>query len=591
MTEPTQDRRVGDRRATDRRASNRPRKIRLGDLLVTQNAISPEQLEQALAEQQRTGGKLGRILIDSNFVTEDQMLEILSRQLAIQQIDLRSFQLRTDLVRRLPETMARRFRCVVLDERDGRYLVGMADPTDLFAFDEVSRVLHQPVTIALVREGDLRRVFDTVYRHTEEINEMAQELGQEIEANRFDINQLAVDQALPDAPVAKLLQTLFIDAVKARASDIHIEPDEQILRIRQRVDGLLQEQVMQEKRIAAAIVLRLKLMAGLNISEKRLPQDGRFNIRVDNRPLDVRLSTMPTEYGESVVMRLLDQSGGLLDLSVLGMTDDLVRRFTRILRQPNGLVLVTGPTGSGKTTTLYAALQLLNTKDRKIITVEDPVEYHLPRITQVQVNPRIGLDFATVLRSALRQDPDIVLVGEIRDQETAEIALRAAMTGHLVLSTLHTNDALSSAGRLLDMGVHGYLIASSLQAVLAQRLARKVCEFCAIRYYPTAQQQAWLNTVLGEPAQLEHLRYGRGCSQCHNTGYRGRFGVYEYLEPDRGFLDALRHSTTVGLHEAPARHRSLAQVAVDHALDGYTTLAEAQRIAGEMDDIEWVRPS
>lgn len=572
--------------AIDPPAFDKRRKLRLGELLIASGAVSQEQLERALTEQQRSGNKLGRTLVEQGVLSEAQLLSLLSHQLGIPQIDLRQFPLRPELVRRLPETVARRFRCIVLDERDGGYLLGMADPTDLFAYDEVTRLLGRSVTIALVREADVLRTFDSVYRRTEEITELAQELGQEMAAGDFDIRQLAVGDDLPDAPVAKLLQTLFEDAVQVRASDIHIEPDEAVLRIRQRIDGLLHEQIMQEKRIANAIVLRLKLMAGLNISEKRLPQDGRFNISVKGRTLDVRLSTMPTQYGESVVMRLLDQSGDLLDLDVLGMPADMVRRFGRILHQPSGLVLVTGPTGSGKTTTLYAALQQLNTADRKIITVEDPVEYRLPRVNQVQINPRIGLEFATVLRAALRQDPDVVLVGEIRDRETAEIALRAAMTGHLVLSTLHTNDAPSTAERLLDMGAQGYLLASSLRAILAQRLVRRVCESCAVPYSPNAQQRAWLRAVLGELPALDGLQHGQGCNECNQTGYRGRIGVYEYLEPNEAMLEALRRAHMEALSRAAhgmPRQRSLRQAALDYALSGRITLAEAQRIGGEQE--------
>ncbi len=321
------------------------------------------------------------------------------------------------------------------------------------------------------------------------------ELEDELGDDAFDLADLSAESESAEAPVVKLLQTLFEDAVQARSSDIHIEPDETVVRIRQRVDGVLQEQVMKEKRVNSALVLRLKLMAGLNISEKRIPQDGRFNIRVKGRSIDVRVSTMPVQYGESVVMRLLDQSQGMLNLDVTGMPETLLENFRRMIKKPHGMILVTGPTGSGKTTTLYGALTELNRPEVKIITAEDPVEYRLPRITQVQVNPKIGLEFANVLRAALRQDPDVILVGEMRDHETAEIGLRAAMTGHLVLSTLHTNDSISSAMRLIDMGAEPFLVASSLLGVVAQRLVRKVCENCREAYEPTSQEQVWLNAV------------------------------------------------------------------------------------------------
>src|SRR5690625_1626961 len=496
-------------------------RVRLGDLLVQNGVISSEQLATALATQKRKGLKLGRTLIELGYLSEDDLLQFLSRQLSIPLIDLGRFRYRPEVVHKLPETHARRFRAIVLEEGEDDYLVGMADPTDIFAYDELVRLLRRPVRQAVVRESELLRTVDLVYRRTEEISTLVGELDQEISESDFDVSQLTAGAEVADAPVVKLLQTLFEDAAQIRASDIHIEPDESVLRIRQRVDGILHEQVMKEKRIAAAVVLRLKLMAGLNISEKRLPQDGRFNIRVKGRSIDVRVSTMPIQHGESVVMRLLDQSGDLLRLERLGMSPDLMTRLQRLLRHPSGMLLVTGPTGSGKTTTLYSALQELNIPDRKIITVEDPVEYRLPRINQVQVHERIGLDFATVLRAALRQDPDVVLVGEMRDRETVEIGLRAAMTGHLVLSTLHTNDALATADRLLDMGAPGYLVASSLRAILAQRLMRRVCEHCAEPHEPDEHQRSWLSEV--DPAFVaSELRRGRGCPRCNNTGYRGR---------------------------------------------------------------------
>jgi len=383
------------------------------------------------------------------------------------------------------------------------------------------------------------------------------------------------------------LQNLFEDAVGMNASDIHIEPDEKVLRIRQRIDGELQEHVMNEKRIAPAVVLRLKLMAGLDISERRLPQDGRFNIRVRGRTIDVRLSTMPVQFGESVVMRLLDQTDASLELEHLGMPPVMLERFHRMLHHPHGVILVTGPTGSGKTTTLYAALRELNQARSKIITVEDPVEYRLPRINQVQVKPRIGLTFANVLRSALRQDPDIVLIGEMRDQETAEIGLRAAMTGHLVLSTLHTNDAASVAARLLDMGAEGYLVAAALRAIVAQRLVRRICETCTAEYRPDEHERAWL---LGQGRRPEDFafRKGKGCPKCNNTGYRGRVGVFEYLEPGGEMLDALRRGDTSGFVAASresGRFMPMIDNALEYAREGVTSLQEVIRITGEVEEV------
>ncbi|MBI3188719.1 MAG: type II/IV secretion system protein, partial [Gammaproteobacteria bacterium] len=374
-------------------------------------------------------------------------------------------------------------------------------------------------------------------------------------------------------------------AIQVNASDIHIEPDDKVLRIRQRVDGVLYEQIMNEKRIATALVMRLKILAGIDISEKRLPQDGRFNIRIKDHSVDVRLSTMPVQYGESVVMRLLDQSTGLLDLERLGMPDDIVRRFRKVIHAPHGLVLVTGPTGSGKSTTLYSALKEINKPENKIITAEDPVEYRLPRMNQVQVNSKIGLDFPQILRAALRQDPDIILIGEMRDQTTVEIGLRAAMTGHLVLSTLHTNDARHTLERLLDMGTEGYLIASALRAVIAQRLLRRICDSCSQVDQPNQQQIAWLKSIGNNRYTSTQFFKGNGCSHCNNTGYHGRIGIYEMIEPDEAMLEALRNSNITAFSDAVKNNKAyipLLYNALDSAANGITSLDEVMRLAGEV---------
>lgn len=566
------------------------KKIRIGDLLVEHRVITQEQLEVALKEQRKLGRKLGQTLVTLGYISENNLLEFLSRQLSMPLVDLKKLELKTDLVKKLPETVARRYRALVLKESSGQYLVGMADPTDLFAFDELVKHLGHSIKMALVRESQLLETFDQVYRRTSEISNLAEELGQELSGADFDIANLLEAVSDEDVPVARLLKSIFEDAVQMKASDIHIEPDETVLRIRQRIDGVLHEQVMKEKNIAAAVALRLKIMAGLDISEKRIPQDGRFNMRVKNRSIDVRLSTMPVQYGESVVMRLLDQTSGILDLGSLGMPDDILQRFRRVIHRPHGLILVTGPTGSGKTTTLYAALQELNKSDTKIITAEDPVEYRLPRINQVQVKQKIGLSFAEILRAALRQDPDVILVGEMRDQETAEIGLRAAMTGHMVLSTLHTNDAIHTADRLLDMGAEGFLIAAALQAIVAQRLVRRICDSCSEEYQLNDQEAVWVESVLNMKAKGLKLKHGRGCRHCNNTGYRGRIGVYELLEPEAAMLDALRANDSVRFAEAVRNNKSFRPMrmnAMDYAQAGITTVEEVMRITSErIEDVE-----
>ena len=454
----------------------RPRnKIRLGELLVDNQIISPQQLDAALLDQQGSGRKLGRVLIDNGYIEEASLREFLSRQLKIPSVDVRQYDFNPQIVRRLPEMLARRFRAVALSQTKDGLLVGMADPTDIFAYDEIARVLGGFFLPAVVSETDLLRAFDSLYRRTGEIESYAEALNEELSERDIDIGELTPSEDLTDAPVVRLIQSLFEDAVQIGASDVHVEPGEDSVRLRQRVDGLLQEQVVEEGRIAAAMVLKLKLMAGLDISEKRLPQDGRFSVKVKGKKIDVRISTMPLQNGEAVVMRLLDQSTALMDLHQLGMDLESLRALDRALSRNQGMVLFTGPTGSGKTTSIYAAMAKLNRAETKIISVEDPVEYQLERVNQVQVHADIGLTFARVLRGVLRLDPDVLFIGEMRDEETVEIGLRAAMTGHLVLSTLHTNDAISTVTRLMDMKAEGFSLAATLNLVISQRLIRKVC--------------------------------------------------------------------------------------------------------------------
>jgi MSHA biogenesis protein MshE len=566
----------------------KPKKIRIGDLLMANKVISQEQLNTALADQKKSGRKLGRVLIENGFISEDQLLTFLSQQLNIPYIDLRRYHYKPEVVRLIPETHARRFRAIALEDSRESLLVGMADPTDIFAYDELSRVLRRPLRFAVVKESELLKTIDRVYRRTEEISDLAQELQQELTAQGgVDLAALAETEGLTDAPVVKLLQSMFEDAVQVNASDIHIEPDEKEVRIRFRLDGVLRVQTTADRRIASALVSRVKLMANLDISEKRLPQDGRTNIRIRDKSIDVRVSTMPVQYGESVVLRLLNPFSGVLGLEQVGMPKNILDRFRRLIHNPNGMVLVTGPTGSGKTTTLYAALKELNKPEFKILTVEDPVEYRLAGINQVQVNTRIELSFARVLRSMLRQDPDIILVGEMRDQETAEIGLRAAMTGHLVLSTLHTNDAISTALRLTDMGVEPFMVAASLRGIISQRLVRRICESCAEPYELPAAQMAIVRAEAGDKADQLKFKRGRGCSHCNGTGYSGRIGVFEYLEMDNALVEAL-HAQEPGKFESAAKQQpgfqTLRRAAIILAAQGLTTMDQVVRATYSMDE-------
>ncbi len=560
----------------------RPRlKMRLGDLLVHEAIISSEQLHEALASQRMSGRKLGDTLIELGFISEHQLLRFLAQQLNIPFLDITQRRIDPEQAQLIPETYARRYRALVLEANDDEVLIGMSDPTDLGGLDQLGLlVAPRNIELAVVQESQMLEAFDSVYRRTQDIASFAEKLGEEY-ADEADFELSALDENTSDATVVKLLHSIFEDAVQVRASDIHIEPDEKILRIRQRVDGVLQENTLDQVKIASALVLRLKLMSGLDISEKRIPQDGRFNIKVKGHTIDVRLSTMPVANGEAVVMRLLDQSAGLLTLDQTGMPAAMAEKFRAAINRPHGMILVTGPTGSGKTTTLYGALSELNKPDLKIITAEDPIEYRLPRINQVQVNNKIGLDFAAILRTTLRQDPDIIMVGEMRDQETVEIGLRGALTGHLVLSTLHTNDSVTSAIRLIDMGAAPYLVATSLRGVLAQRLVRRVCENCKAERPPTVQEQAWVRFLKPELANASFYK-GRGCNSCNHTGYKGRIGVFEFLEMNEDMMEALRDDNTQGFVDATKANKDfipLSHMALDYAAEGKTSLDEVFKVS------------
>ena len=565
----------------------RPEKIRLGEMLVQQKLISQEQLQFGLEQQKRSGRKLGRVLVDNAFVTEENISEALAKQLNVPYINLKFFNINLERVRLLPENQARRFRAIVLEERDNKLLIGMADPTDLFAFDEIGRIVKRNIDVAVVNEGQLLETIDRGYRRTEEITGLARELSEDIGDSYIDFGALSDTVGSEEAPVVKLLQSVFDDATQIRASDIHIEPQEGRVMIRFRIDGMLHLQTEADGKIAPALVLRLKLMSGLDISEKRLPQDGRFHVRVRDQQVDVRIATCPTQSGESVVMRLLRQDSGMIGLDKLGMPSDMLKRFREVIRRSNGMILVTGPTGSGKTTTLYSALSEINTIDQKIITVEDPVEYRLPGINQVQVNEKIDLTFARVLRSALRQDPDVILVGEMRDAETAQIGLRAAMTGHLVFSTLHTRDAAGTLFRLVDMGVPRYMVASSVQAIIAQRLLRTVCGSCSQPHVPSTQETEWLQAEGVSPDQFGGLLHGRGCSHCNGTGYRGRTGVYEMLEMSDEMVEAAAHESPNQFMQVAKQHlhgNTVLSNALEEMKAGRTTISEVMRISNQVED-------
>ena len=557
---------------------------RLGDLLVEEGVISNDQLMAALKNQKGKGIKLGASLIDLGYINEEQLLKFLAKQLNMPFSDLSKVKIDQAAVQLIPEVQARRLRVLCIHAEPDRATVVMSDPADLNAMDSVAALLMpREIEFAVARESQLLTSFGQLYRKTKEIESFASQLQEVYKASDFDVGAAAgAEGSGNEATVVKLLRMIFEDAVQVHASDIHIEPDEKVLRIRQRIDGVLHETDLNEVGIAPALVLRLKLMSGLNISEKRLPQDGRFKIRARGHDVDVRISTLPIQNGESVVMRLLDQTSGLLNLNDVGMPPQILENFRRELHRPHGLILVTGPTGSGKTTTLYGALSELNEPGTKIITAEDPVEFRLPRVSQVQINASIGLDFSRVLRACLRQDPDIILVGEMRDKETCEIGLRGAITGHLVLTTLHTNDAVSSALRLMDMGAPGYLVAAALRVVIAQRLVRRICPDCKEEYVPDESDRRFIDDVIGPGASQHVFYHGRGCQSCNYTGYKGRIGVFEILDLKGEMMDALRAEDTERFSRAANAdpdYVPLSHMAYDYALQGITSLDEVLRLA------------
>jgi MSHA biogenesis protein MshE len=568
-------------------ARARPKVVALGNLLVDQGLLSPERLAEALAEQKRTGRLLGRVLVENGYVTEEQIARTLASQLEAPYIDLKRYEVNFAIVRALSEMQARRFRALVLEDREDSFLVGLVDPFDLRTQDEISALLRRPIDVALITNEQLVQTLDRVFRKTELIGEFAKEVEREIESDREEDLQIvdlsALDESADtgDAPVVRLLQSVFDDAVQVRASDIHFQPLEKSLEVRFRIDGVLHHQVSADIKISSPLVVRLKLMAGLDIGEKRLPQDGRIAVKAGNSRVDVRMSTMPSQHGESIVLRLLLGHGDLIDLEKTGMPSAIYETFTRVLKAPHGIILVTGPTGSGKTTTLYGALQKLNEPGVKILTCEDPVEYRISGLVQVQINEKIELTFGRVLRSFLRHDPDILLVGEIRDNETAEIAARAAMTGHLVLSTVHTNDALSTPTRLRDMGVPGYMLASSLLAVVSQRLVRLNCRYCMEPYSPRPEELEWVKHYAGDEIRKANFQRGKGCTRCNAVGYTGRTGVFEMLEMTAPLAGAI-HDGDPREFERRAREQlggnTLGHRALELVLAGETTVSEAMQV-------------
>jgi type IV pilus assembly protein PilB len=554
-----------------RTATSRPR---LGELLVKAGVLSREQLAAALEKQKQTGLRLGELLVREGLLTEEQLARILQDQLGIKAVDLARAYIDPRAVRLVPEALARRHGLVPLRVEDGHLVVAMRDPLDYFALEDVRLVARMPVRPVIATGSAVQEALGRAYGG----EAVRRAVPGAPAAPREAAAEVAAAADVEAAPVVRFVQTLLENAVRAGASDVHLEPDEDTVRVRLRVDGFLRETLTIPPETYPAVLARLKIMANLNIAEHRVPQDGRTAVQVDGREVDVRVSVMPVVQGEKVALRLLDRAGLLLDKHRLGLSPVNLARFDDLLRRPHGIILVTGPTGSGKTTTLYAMLQELNDESKNIVTLEDPVEYRLKGINQTQVHPRAGLTFAAGLRAILRQDPDIIMVGEIRDLETAEIAVRAALTGHLVLSTLHTNDAPAVVTRLADMGIPHFLIAASLAGCIAQRLVRKVCAECAEGYEATPQEKEILGVAPETPMAL---RRGRGCPWCLNSGYRGRTGIFEILTVTEAVRQAIdRKATPDDLREL-ARREGMVDLFADgreKVLAGETTLAEVLRV-------------
>jgi type IV pilus assembly protein PilB len=507
----------------------------LGALLIQGGLLTQEQLDAAQAEQSQSGRSLGRVLIETGSVTEADLVATLARQIGLEYVDLADYPIDPTATALVSDSLARRYQALPIGWEDGRLVVAMSDPSNVFAIDDIRTITGADVKTVVATRQSVQDAIDKHHRLDSDAENITAAAASEFEAED-DLSNIR--EVLEDAPIVKLVNVLITQAVTDRASDIHIEPTERDVRVRYRIDGVLHEVMRSPKNIQAGIISRLKIMADINIAERRIPQDGRVTAVISGKNVDLRVATLPTVHGEKVVMRILDKSTAVLNLADLGFLPASMERYEQSYRRPYGTILVTGPTGSGKSTTLYATLNILNDESKNIITVEDPVEYRLPNINQVQVNGKAGLTFAAALRSILRSDPDIVLVGEIRDRETATIAIEAALTGHLVLSTLHTNDASTTPSRLVEMGVEPFLVGSALDCIVAQRLARRLCDKCKEPYQPSATELRGLGWELEEwgeappddyDAENPTLFRAVGCGACGKTGFHGRFAIHEVL--------------------------------------------------------------
>jgi len=557
-----------------------PKRRRLGEILVRRGRITPGQMTEFLRIQKETGQPLGQILVEEEVLTKEELTQVLGEQLGIPHVWLRGGLVDPGIVSVLPKEKALSYQVIPMFRVNNVLTLATADPHSIFVFDEVSKISNMPVQPVLSRADDILDAIHECYREEVSIEDVMSSLDEseieivEVTQDR-DISEVA--ELAEGSPVINLTNMILLKSVQDGASDIHIEPQPGKFIVRIRIDGILYELMTPKIEMHPAVVSRLKVMANLDIAERRLPQDGRIQVNVEGRTIDLRFSSMPSHHGEKVVLRILDKSQAILDINQLGFDEDLSKTFKENLTRPNGLILVCGPTGSGKTTTLYSAITMLNSPEKNIVTIEDPVEYQLTSINQVQVNDAIGLSFARILRHTLRQDPDILLVGEIRDRETAGIAIQASLTGHMVLSTIHTNDSPSSITRLLEMGIEPYLISSSLLACMAQRLVRRICPECSTPFYPPKSVISELG--LDETKQIRFYR-GKGCKPCYDSGFKGRVGIYELLEIDEGFQRLILENPSIdSLKDQLSKNgtRTLRDYGYTKVLEGLTTIEEVQR--------------
>ncbi len=554
---------------------------KLGDILLYKKAITQEQLNDALNSQTGKGKKLGEILIEKGYVTEHTVMSTLAEQFGIDIVNLDNYPISIEATKLISEKLAKRTCSIPIKIRNEKLLVAMNEPLNIFDIEDIEMESGRKIDVVLAAKRQIHNAIEK-YMGRRSAEKAVEDFNKE---NLIDEDFEAIDEEsdlnVTNSPVVRLINSLIRQALKMEASDIHIEPFENRIRVRVRVDGELQEILTPSKHTQSAIVTRVKIIGGMNIAEKRIPQDGRIEMKIDDSLIDLRISVLPTVYGEKIVMRLLDRGNFLKTKKELGFTHDNMEIFDSILEAPNGVILVTGPTGSGKTTTLYAALNELNKMNKNIITVEDPVEYKIEGINQVQVNTKAGLHFSTGLRSILRQDPDIIMVGEIRDEETAEIAIRAAITGHLVISTLHTNDAPSTIMRLQDMGIKPFLVAAAIRGIVAQRLVKRICSNCKTEYEASQYEKE----LLGVEGRLT-LHRGKGCPKCYHTGYSGRIAIHEILKVDKNVREAITSGKDIDEITSAAQKggmKTLKDNCMELVLSGITTIEEYSQVVYKLE--------